>query len=141
MVATPASNKTYTYSSDDIYTLKESVDLSLLVSSLGFNISIDNDREIRASCAVHGGDNKSAFRLNKETRTWQCFTNKCQLEHGYDIIGLIKGVLKVDFLGALDSIRSLVGDSLLSNKVKNERLFSRRRDSFVRSNSAPTMPE
>lgn len=131
----------HSFNSTDIQILKESVDLVMLVSSLGFNITHENTREIRAACVIHGGDNKSAFRLNKDTRTWQCFTNKCHMEHGYDLIGLIKAVLKIDFIAAVNYLRDLVGDISFNAKFASDRLFSRDKDAFIRSYSKPKMPE
>jgi 5S rRNA maturation endonuclease (ribonuclease M5) len=141
MITNHLSRTGTSYSNADIQLLKESVDLSTLVFSLGFNITHENSREIRAACIIHGGDNKSAFRLNKETRTWQCFTNKCQNECGYDLIGLIKGVLKIDFLEAVNYLKDLVGDSVLSGALKTERYFAKDKDSFIKSYSTPKKPD
>jgi len=134
-------NTMTSYSKDDIQLLKESVDLSLLLHSLGFKITTENTREIRASCAVHGGDNKSAFRLNKDTRTWICFTNKCQETYGYDLIGLIKGVLKIDFKEAVKYLQDLVGDTTLNSDVRISNQFSRDKDAFIKSYASPKKPD
>ena len=128
------------YNKNDIQLLKESVDLSLLLHSLGFKITTENTREIRASCAIHGGDNKSAFRLNKDTRTWLCFTNKCHETHGYDLLGLIKGVLKVDFKEAVKYLQDLVGDNTLNSNLRVSKQFSRDKDAFIRSYASPKKP-
>lgn len=128
------------YNKNDIQLLKESVDLSLLLHSLGFKITSENSREIRASCAIHGGDNKSAFRLNKDTRTWLCFTNKCQETHGYDLLGLIKGVLKVDFKEAVKYLQDLVGDSTLNTSLRVSKQFSRDKEAFIKSYATPKKP-
>ncbi len=133
-------NTTRSYDNTDIQLLKESVDLHLLLHSLGFKITNENAKQIRASCAVHGGDNRSAFRLNKQTRTWLCFTSKCQETYGYDIIGLIKGVLKIDFKEAVKYLQDLVGDSVLSNNFKVDRLFSKDRDAFIKSYATSQQP-
>lgn len=128
------------YKSLDINALKESVDLHNLIYSLGFKITNENSREIRCTCIVHGGDNKSAFRLNKDKRTWICFTHKCHEEHGYDLIGLIKGVLKVDFVGALEYLKKLVGDNVVNASYMAARTFSSSRDSFIKEYATPTRP-
>jgi 5S rRNA maturation endonuclease (ribonuclease M5) len=131
---------THSYNNIDVQSLKESVDLSLLISSLGFKITHETSKEIRASCAIHGGDNKSAFRLNKETRTWLCFTNKCQEQYGYDLIGLIKGVLKIEFLEAVKYLKELVGDDAIINDYRARRLFSKDREAFIKNYATPQMP-
>lgn len=105
--------------------MKEVVDVRYLVESLGFNITRETTKELRGTCKIHGGDNKTAFRLNKETRTWICFSHNCQEAYGNDIIGLIKGSMDVDFGDAVDYLRSVVGDmggpSLIEYERKKER--------------------
>ena len=128
------------YNKNDVQLLKETVDLSLLLHSLGFKITTENSREIRAACAIHGGDNKSAFRLNKDTRTWLCFTNKCQETYGYDLIGLIKGVLKVDFKESLKYLQDLVGDTEINASLRVSKQFSKDRDAFIKSYASPKKP-
>lgn len=129
------------YKDIDLHSLKESVDLHSLIYSLGFKITNENSKEIRCTCIIHGGDNKSAFRLNKEKRTWICFTHKCHEEHGYDLLGLIKGSLRVDFRGAVDHLKKLVGDHVVNDSYKTARKFSSSRDSFIRAYAPPRKPE
>lgn len=133
--------RTHSYDSNDVQLLKDNVDLHLLLTSLGFKISKDNSRQIRAACAIHGGDNKSAFRLNKQTRTWSCFTSKCHETYGYDLIGLIKAVLKVDFKDAVKYLQDLVGDTTLSNNLRADRKFAKDRDAFINSYSTVQKPD
>lgn len=123
---------------EELQTLKLMVDLRYLVESLGFEISRDNDKEIRAACIIHGGDNKSAFRVNKTKRTWTCFTHGCQEDHKNDIMGMIMGSLNVDFAAAVKFLGELVGDvssykkNLLEDRVKRER------ESFIRQYKGTT---
>ena len=116
---------------DDIQTLKEAVDLDFLVESLGFNIERDNSKEIRATCAIHGGDNRSAFRLNREKRTWVCFTHKCHEIHGNDLIGLIEGALGTNFIGAVEHLKELVGDVSAYKDRLAARRFKQERQKFL----------
>jgi len=90
--------------------LKASVDVYYLLSTLGFEITHDSIRELRGACKIHGGDNKTAFRFNRNKRTWACFTHKCHEVYGNDIIGLIMAVQNVNFKGAFDYLKQLVGD-------------------------------
>ncbi len=133
--------KTDSYKTLDIQSLKESVDLHNLIYSLGFKITSENSREIRCTCVVHGGDNRSAFRLNKENRTWICFTHKCHEEHGYDLIGLIKGVLRVEFVDALEHLKKLVGDNVVNSSYTVSRKFSKDKDNFIKDYTKPKKPE
>lgn len=90
--------------------IKFMVDSRYLIESLGFSIERESSKELRATCIIHGGDNTTAFRFNKETKTWVCFTHKCHEVHGNDVIGLIKAVLGLDFIGAVNYLKSIVGD-------------------------------
>lgn len=90
--------------------IKNSIDPHYLLSSLGIEVDRETPKEIRSACPIHGGDNKTAFRFNKETRTWVCFTNKCQDVFGNDIIGLIKAITGKDFMDAVHHLKQLVGD-------------------------------
>ena len=58
--------------------LKEAVDAEKLLGMLGFEISKTNSSEVRAVCKIHGGTNKSSFRMDKLTKNWQCFSSHCQ---------------------------------------------------------------
>jgi 5S rRNA maturation endonuclease (ribonuclease M5) len=104
--------------------MKQSVDPNYLVESLGFEIIRDNPKEIRAACMIHGGDNSTAFRFNKETNTWVCFTNKCHEVYGNDIIGLIQSVTKKDFIDAVEFLKQFSTDvsdiDFIESKRKKE---------------------
>lgn len=89
--------------------IKEYVDLEFLVELLGFEIHRSTPHELRAPCIIHSGDNKTAFRINKETRKWSCFSHKCHEVHGSDIIGLVRGCLGLDFMGAVDYLKEISG--------------------------------
>ena len=135
-----AHSKKITHEKDDLFALKEAVDINFLLDSLGIKATKDTAREIRASCVIHGGDNKSAFRFNKERRSWQCFTNKCHETHGGDIIGLIQGVLGIDFIGALNHLKDMVGDIEGFKKTLSERKFERDRRGFEQQYARPEVP-
>lgn len=90
--------------------LKSIVEPRYLIESLGFEVDRETSKEIRAECKIHGGDNKTAFRFNKETRSWICFTGQCHESYGSDIIGLIQATSNLDFVAAVDYLKDLVGD-------------------------------
>lgn len=90
--------------------LKDMVDSRYLVESLGIVVLRETPKELRGNCAVHGGDNPTSFRFNKDLKTWVCFSHKCHDVFGNDIIGLIRGMQKVDFMSAVDYLSNLVGD-------------------------------
>lgn len=93
-----------------IQVLKDAVDGRLLLESLGFTITKETTKELRAACRIHGGDNTTAFRFNKERHTWVCFSHKCHDIFGNDVISLIKACEGTDFKGAVRYLRELTGD-------------------------------
>jgi len=107
MAATMSSNKEeFKYRLDK---LKDIIDPRYLMESLGFTGIRETSKEIRTACRIHGGDNKTSFRFNKETKTWVCFSHRCHEIFGNDIIGLIKASMNIDFMDAVRYLESLVG--------------------------------
>lgn len=119
------SNK-YKYSFEEIQAIKDLTDFRSVLISLGFDISRETETEIRSSCVLHGGDNPTSFRFNKQKNTWVCFSGRCHEIYGYDMISLIKEVKHLDFLGAVDYLKSFstyngdVSNSYLEFKRKQE---------------------
>jgi 5S rRNA maturation endonuclease (ribonuclease M5) len=112
--------------------LKLAVDSRYLIESLGFEIHKESPKEIRSTCIIHGGDNKTAFRFNKDKRTWVCFTHKCHEIYGTDVISLIKAVMNVDFVGAVEYLQHLTGD-IGDGVGLAEAKIHREQDEFIRS--------
>lgn len=89
--------------------IKDSVDPEGLMAALGVQVSTRNNREIRGTCPVHGGDNPTSFCYRKQTQTWICFSHGCHETCGRDAIGLVMGVLKVGFREALEFLSNITG--------------------------------
>ena len=89
--------------------IKASITVDMLVSLLNIDVKHDSSSEIRACCPVHGGDNKTAFRLKKDTKTWTCFSKQCHELFGRDVFGLVMGVLNVDFMNAVKLLAEACG--------------------------------
>lgn len=119
---------------EDLENMKEVVDAKYLLESLGFRVERETPKELRCSCIIHGGDNKTAFRFNKERKSWVCFTHKCHDIFGNDIIGLIKAVLGVEFMDAVMYLRKFVGDT----KLKSVEIKAKReREKFIENSKKP----
>ncbi len=114
--------------------LKESMDPRFLLESLGFKITRETTKELRGACKIHGGDNKTAFRFNKHTLSWMCFTHRCNEVHGSDIIGLIMSVLKFGFKDAVEHLQNLCGET---NSFMSQSEYKRKKEKedFIRRNS------
>lgn len=89
--------------------LKEAIDAEQLLRILGFDITNVNAKEVRACCRVHGGDNKTSFRMNKETKNWVCFSRNCHEEVGYDVISLVQKIKSMKFVEAVEFLESMTG--------------------------------
>jgi len=104
--------------------LKEAVDARQLLESLGFIVYRETSKEIRAACKVHGGDNKTAFRMNKVTKNWVCFSHNCHEDIGYDVISLVMHMLNFTFVEAVNYLETITGlninDPNLFARYKNE---------------------
>ena len=55
---------------------------------------------LNGPCAIHGGDNITAFSWHLERGIFKCFTNGCDKKYGSDIFGLIRGIKKLSFSDA-----------------------------------------
>lgn len=94
---------------NEIELIKEYVDPEFLLELLGFDIYKNTNHELRSPCIIHGGDNQTAFRFNKETKHWACFSHKCHETHGSDIIGLVRGCLGLSFIEAVEYLKEISG--------------------------------
>jgi len=105
--------KKYATSKEDfryrINRLKEAIDAEQLLRMMGFGITRVTSKEVRGPCKVHGGDNKTSFRMNKETKNWVCFSHNCHEEVGYDVISLVRKMLHMNFNEALEYLESISG--------------------------------
>jgi len=118
-----------------IDTVKQLIDPVYLAETLGFKLTNETPKEFRAACIIHGGDNTTAFRVNKDLKTWCCFTHKCQSEVGNDMFGLVMAVNKCGFMEALEFLEELTGSKTVSRLQLNTFKRKREQQEFVRNNS------
>jgi len=107
-----------------IESLKEIVDPLSLITALGFNIYYDNPDEIRASCVLHGGDNKTAFCFRKSVRRFYCFTRGCEVDESgevnNDIISLVMKAHHCSFVEAVTFLSQLTGYDVELGEINDE---------------------
>jgi DNA primase len=106
--------------------LKAAIDADRLLESLGFDIYKSSPSEIRAPCKIHGGDNKTAFRMNKQTKNWICFSHGCHEEIGYDVISLVMHLLGMSFPDAIRYLENISGINIDDDAAYLE--FKREKD-------------
>ena len=56
-------------------------------------ITIEDGREIRMPCPIHGGDNPTGFSWDKKYNRWRCWTNGCHEKYGIDAKAFVDGML------------------------------------------------
>lgn len=111
--------------------LKEAIDAEQLLGLLGFDISRTTSTEVRAVCKIHGGSNRSSFRMNKQTKNWVCFSRSCQETVGYDVISLVKYVLELSFPDTLKYLESITGVSIHDDAAYVEYKRAKDRREFI----------
>jgi DNA primase len=118
--------------------IKDMVDPRYLLESLGIKVQRETSKELRCACVIHGGDNPTSFRFNKDKKTWVCFSHKCHDVFGNDVIGLIKAINRVEFMEAVNFLSKLVGDfdgpaAMLYKKEKERQEFidSTRKELYI----------
>ncbi len=101
--------------------LKDVVDPETLLISLGFDINVSNSREIRCPCAIHGGDNKTAFNFKKDVKRFYCYSHGCEFndagEINNDIISLIMLTNSCSFIDAVNYLSDLTGITVDLNNI------------------------
>lgn len=123
---------------EKIERLKAAVDPRYLINSLGFDVSSESGKEIRGACKIHGGDNETSFRFNKERKSWVCFSHRCHETWGNDIIGLVRATFNFSFIDAVNYLKQFVGDvddSYIEYKRKKEM------NDFISASSKPEIAE
>lgn len=130
-------------SSNVAYRLKEIVDLHALLSYLGFTISIDNTKEFRGPCAIHGGDNRTAFCLRKDTRRFYCFSHGCEKDEDgnthNDVIDLVMRKMGCSFAEAIQVLADLSGVDLSSFELDDDEIeraaLEKKRKRYIKYNN------
>lgn len=117
--------------------IKSVVDVEMLLSRLGFQITGKNDREVRCTCKIHGGTNPTSFVMNKAFKKWVCFSNNCEEEFGRDVVGLIRSATRCSFTEALNMLSYMTGISLdeeIDEKTYNKFVAETEKNHLVNEN-------
>lgn len=104
--------------------IKDNTDAITILDYYGFKNVKETDYQIRACCAIHGGDNPEAFIWNKENDLWFCYTGDCG---GGDVFDLIMKMEKLSFKDAVAKAAYIFGLTidgmkigLSENRLRNE---------------------
>lgn len=83
---------------DAVTIITEHLDVDRLLQHYDFDkINPDGDI-VRACCKIHGGNNPTAFVINRETGLWYCHTGSCG---GGDVFTLVQKMESCDFPSAV----------------------------------------
>lgn len=79
---------------DAVALITQHLDVDKLLKHYDFD-GVHTDNEIiRASCKIHGGNNPTAFVINRETGLWYCHTGSCG---GGDVFTLVQRMEGIEF--------------------------------------------
>jgi len=123
---------------DRLDTVKQLIDPVFVIEQLGFKITHETSKELRCACLVHGGDNPTAFRVNRDLKTWVCFTHKCHSKYGNDMIGLVRAIKGCAFMEALRYLEELTGSSNVNRESLLRYKQKREQQEFIRRSSLAT---
>lgn len=111
-----------------ITTIKDLVDPRELLLFLGFTINYENNKELRGPCAIHGGDNRTAFCFMKDTKRFYCFSHGCERDDDglvrNDVIDLVMKKRGCSFKEAVDTLAKIAGvdiESIEDSEIEAER--------------------
>lgn len=111
-----STSKSQVVSADTKQLIKDSLDVELLLKSLGFAISGCNGSDVRAPCIIHGGDNPTGFSMRLETKSWKCFTRQCEQDASgrtqNDIFALVMKVKNLPFMESVKYLADFAGLNL-----------------------------
>lgn len=81
----------------------KNADVEKLLDYYGFEISSREGIILRGKCKIHGGDNPTAFVINKESTLWFCHTGDCG---GGDIFELVQKMNGISFIQSVEWLSS-----------------------------------
>lgn len=92
-----------------------------------FKCIAENDKTIRACCAIHGGSNPTGFVWNKENNLWFCMTGDC---YGGDAFTLVQKMEKCDFITSAYKLANILHLNVdgLTFDVTYDRIIKEQRD-------------
>ena len=119
---------------DALTLINKSVEYEKLLEKLDFKSINSSDSYIRCACGLHGGNNPSAFVVNKSNNLWYCHTGGCG---GGDIVKLVEKKFNIDFIEALHWITENF-DIDISNMEIKERTLQQEDElkKFIKANKA-----
>lgn len=83
---------------DALTLIKKHADYDVLLKEFDFKSINSTNKDIRCACGLHGGNNPSAFIVNKDNGLWYCHTGNCG---GGDVISLVEKKLNLTFVEAV----------------------------------------
>jgi len=101
---------------DAVTLINQNLNIDMLLEHYNFDGIKDDGEMIRACCKLHGGNNPTAFVINRESGLWYCHTN-CG---GGDVYTLVQKMEKVDFSSAVRWLANLFGIDITNLRI-NER--------------------
>lgn len=118
--------------------LVDNMDVRKILEELNFQHIKPSGSQLRACCAIHGGDEPTAFTINKRTGMYYCHTGHCS----GDIYDCIMGVLECNFADAVRWLADLQGVTVnWDTEVIDENYFRNEAQAFMDSMTNKKKPK
>lgn len=90
---------------DVVEYINENVDHRKILEYYNFKNIQEYSDSFRASCAIHNGNNPTAFIFKKNNNLWYCFTGDCQ---GGDVFSLVMKLEKCSFKDSIIKLAEIL---------------------------------
>lgn len=98
--------------------LRDKVDFLKLMEHYGFKNITSDANMLRSTCAIHGGDNPTAFVVDTDTNLWYCHTGSCG---GGDAYTLVQRVEECSFPEAVKIVADLSNVDIEGMEIKGDK--------------------
>lgn len=106
---------------DALTLLNEHIDVDLILRYYDFDKVSGDNHFARACCKIHGGNNASAFVINKENGLWYCHTGGCGGGDVYTLVELLEGV---NFPQAVQKVAEILHIDLGTLQIRERQAHS-----------------
>ncbi len=99
---------------DAVQAILQHMDVNKILTHYDFDKVKNDGNYIRACCKIHGGDNPTAFVMNKDTSLWYCHTGECG---GGDIFTLVQKMEGIEFPQAVQWLADFYGINISNLRI------------------------
>lgn len=105
---------------DAVDVINDNLDVYKLLEYYEFDNVSDHGSTIRSSCKIHGGDQPTAFVINKESGLWFCHTGDCGGGDAYTLVQRLEECNFKESVEILSKVQDIDIDNLQINSKRRE---------------------